>query len=151
MAYTEKTVGILNDLVEINNDRAEGFKKAIVDLKEENTDLKAIFADYAAQSEKFSRELGFIVAGAGEEVEKGESVSGTLHRAWIDIKSIFGADDRKSILNEAERGEDAIKAAYEKAIRDGSLDGPALEKVSTQAIEIKAAHDKIKSLRDASR
>lgn len=151
MANTKKTAGILNDLIEINNDRVEGFEKALADIKEENADLKGLFQEYASQSRKFSQELSIVVAGTGGEVETGESVSGTLHRAWIDIKSIFGADDRKSILNEAERGEDAIKAAYEKALREGELGGPALEKVSAQAVEIKAAHDKIKALRDASK
>lgn len=151
MLHSEKSIGILNDLVEINNDRVEGFEKALADINDENVDLKVLFQEYASQSRRFSQELTQIVASYGGDAETGTSVSGSLHRAWIDIKSLFGGSDRESILNEAERGEDAIKAAYEKALRDGELAGEAQAKVSEQAVEIKAAHDKIKALRDASK
>ncbi|TCD02863.1 DUF2383 domain-containing protein [Pedobacter psychroterrae] len=33
------------------------------------------------------------------ENDTGNSVAGTLHRAWIDVKSLFGGDDRESILS----------------------------------------------------
>lgn len=148
---TMKTTTILNELTEINNDRIEGFQKAAVDIKDENIDLKAIFQDYSTQSRKFSQELVALVAGLGEEVETGNSVAGTLHRAWIDVKSLFGGNDRVSILNEAERGEDAIKAAYKLALERGELSGEALATVSRQASEIQTAHDTIKALRDAAK
>ncbi|MBB5638127.1 uncharacterized protein (TIGR02284 family) [Pedobacter cryoconitis] len=151
MSVSEKSISILNDLTEINNDRVAGFEKAIADINDENIDLKAIFQQYSAQSRKFSQELTAIVAGYGEDVETGTSVSGTLHRAWIDVKSLFGGSDRVSILSEAERGEDAIKAAYKLALEDGNLSTDALETVSKQAQEIKSAHDAIKALRDAAK
>lgn len=151
MNVTEKSISVLNDLTEINNDRIAGFEKAIADIKDENVDLKAIFQQYSSQSRKFSQELTAIVASYGEEVETGNSVAGTLHRAWIDVKSLFGGSDRASILSEAERGEDAIKAAYTLALEKGELTGEALETVSRQAQDIKAAHDAIKALRDAAK
>jgi uncharacterized protein (TIGR02284 family) len=146
-----KTTTVLNELIEINNDRVEGFQKVIADIKDENIDLKGIFSEYSTQSRKFSQELSALVATLGEEIETGNSVSGTLHRAWIDVKSLFGGSDRVSILNEAERGEDAIKAAYKTALESGELSGDVLSKVGEQAVEIKAAHDTIKALRDASK
>lgn len=146
-----KTTTILNELVEINNDRIAGFEKVTADINDENIDLKAVFLEYSAQSRKFSQELVALVAGLGEEVETGNSVAGTLHRAWIDVKALFGGSDRESILNEAERGEDAIKAAYQLALEKGELGGEALSTVSRQAEDIKAAHDTIKALRDAAR
>ncbi len=151
MSTTEKSLSVLNDLTEINNDRISGFEKAIADIKDENIDLKALFQEYSAQSRKFSQELTAIVASYGEEVETGNSVAGTLHRAWIDVKALFGGSDRESILSEAERGEDAIKAAYKLALEQGELSGEALSTVSAQAEEIKSAHDKIKALRDAAK
>ncbi|MES2457970.1 MAG: PA2169 family four-helix-bundle protein [Bacteroidota bacterium] len=145
------TISVLNDLTEINNDRVAGFEKALADINDENIDLKALFQEYSAQSRKFSQELTALVAGHGEEVETGNSVAGTLHRAWIDVKSLFGGSDRASILSEAERGEDAIKAAYKLALENGELSGAALETVISQAEDIKAAHDAIKALRDAAK
>lgn len=151
METTAKSTDTLNELIEINNDRVAGFEKAIADIKDPNTDLKAVFQEYADQSRQFSQELTGIVSREGGEAETGTSASGSLHRAWIDVKSLFGASDREGILNEAERGEDAIKKAYSDALRDGELSSDAQSAVSAQATQINAAHDRIKALRDASK
>lgn len=148
---TDSRTSVLNDLIEINNDRVEGFQKAIADIEDENIDLKTIFQSYATQSRKFSLELTAIVAVNDDESETDSSFAGSLHRAWIDIKSLFGANDRKSILAEAERGEDAIKKAYETALTEGNLGGQAAILVRSQAGDIKAAHDTIRNLRDAAK
>ena len=150
MATSENVTSILNELIEINNDRIAGFHKAIEDIKDENIDLKALFEGYAEQSRKNSTELAAIV-GSVQEVETGNSIAGTLHRAWIDVKSLFGGDDRASILSEAERGEDAIKKAYKDALASGQLSGETLEVVSSQATKVNAAHDEVKALRDAAK
>lgn len=150
MATTENATGVLNDLIEINNDRVAGFEKAIADINDENIDLKELFKGYAEQSRKNGQELAAIV-GSAEDVETGNSISGTLHRAWIDVKSIFGGSDRASILSEAERGEDAIKKAYKDAISSGELPSEAIEIVNSQASGINAAHDQIKALRDTAK
>lgn len=150
METTEKTTGVLNDLIEINNDRVAGFEKAIADIKDENVDLKELFQGYAAQSRKNGQELAALV-GNGDELETGNSFSGTVHRAWIDVKSIFGGNDRESILSEAERGEDAIKKAYQDALTGGELPTDAISTVSNQALEINAAHNQIKALRNAAK
>jgi uncharacterized protein (TIGR02284 family) len=150
MATTENGNSVLNDLIEINNDRVAGFEKAIADIKDENIDLKELFQGYAAQSRKNGQELAALV-GSAEDVETGNSVSGTLHRAWIDVKALFGGSDRASILSEAERGEDAIKKAYQDAITNGNLPANAVSTVTSQASEINAAHDQIKALRDTAK
>jgi uncharacterized protein (TIGR02284 family) len=150
MSTTTAATGVINDLIEINNDRVAGFEKAIADIKDENIDLKELFQGYAAQSRKNSQELAALV-GNVDEVETGNSVSGTLHRAWIDVKSLFGGSDRASILSEAERGEDAIKKAYQDALNSEDLPVNGRETVSSQAQEINAAHDQIKALRDAAK
>ncbi|MCC8409831.1 PA2169 family four-helix-bundle protein [Mucilaginibacter sp. UR6-1] len=151
METTEKSIDVLNDLIEINNDRVAGFEKALADINDENIDLKGLFQTYSAQSRKFSQELTALTAVRGGDVETGNSVSGTLHRAWIDVKSLFGGSDRVGILNEAERGEDAIKKAYTTALTEGGLSGEALQTVTAQSQDINAAHDAIKALRDAAK
>lgn len=150
MNTTSEQTGVLNDLIEINNDRVAGFEKAIADIKEENVDLKEVFQRYAEQRRRNSEELAAIVGNA-DEVETGTSASGTLHRAWIDVKSLFGGSDRAGILSEAERGEDAIKKAYQDALASEDLPADALQAVQSQASQINAAHDEIKALRDAAK
>lgn len=144
-----KAIKHLKNLIEINNDRTLGFRKALEDLEPINADLQVIFTAAAAESERFSQELTALAEQHGAEVdEDDESVAGAIHRAWIDVKALFGGKDRKSILEEAERGEDAIKAAYKNVMDSNVLTGNALETVLDQAAQIRMSHDKIKMLRD---
>ena len=150
MATSSNVTGIISDLIEINNDRVAGFEKAIEDIKEENFDLKSLFEEYAQQSRQNVQQLSAI-AGTSPHEETDNSVSGTLHRVWIDVKSLFGGDDRASILSEAERGEDAIIKAYKDALASTDLTSEALNIVQSQAQKINAAHDNIKALRDSAK
>jgi len=149
MENQEKTVAVLNDLIEINNDRADGFDKAAADLKDENIDLKASFGQFSSQSRKNVTELAALVGRNGEAPETGNTILGSLHRAWIDIKASFGGDDRHSILSECERGEDAIKKAYRDALQENELGEQVREVLLSQQQGINTSHDAIKALRDA--
>lgn len=150
MATIEKSAEVLNDLIEINNDRVNGFEKAIADLTDSDSDLKSLFQEYASDSRKNSQELIAIVSRTNNSVDTGTSVSGSIHRAWIDVKALFTGKDRKSILEECERGEDAIKKAYQSAISEGDLSGEIFSIVAEQAQTQKTAHDRVKALRDSS-
>lgn len=146
-------IHLLNELIELNNDRIAGFHKAINNINDDldNSDLKALFEGFAAQSDKFSQELAMLVAANEGEPETGNSVTGSLHRAWIDVKSLFGGSDRESILSEAERGEDIIKNAYQSVIQQNRLSGIAQQKVTEQSDLLQKSHDKIKELRNLAR
>jgi len=74
-----------------------------------------------------------------------------LHRAWIEIKATFTGNDTASILEECERGEDAIKAAYASALDDaGEISYEVADTIRRQYERIMQSHDLIKSLRDQS-
>ena len=70
--------------------------------------------------------------------------------AGSTLKSAITGGDEHAILAECERGEDSAVEEYKKALDDG-LTPSAQELVSRQFAEIKAAHDRIKSLRDAAK
>lgn len=147
---TENNTEILNDLIEINNDRVEGFEKAIADLEGEDNDLISFFEQLAGESRENATELTRIVQDSGYAPAEGTSTSGALHRAWIDIKSTFTGSDREAILDECERGEDAIKKAYSDALTtNNQLDAGLVLVLQRQQQGINAGHDQIKALRDA--
>lgn len=150
METTENSIEILNDLIEINNDRIDGFERASKDLGEGDADLKAVFDKFAGDSRRNVQELSQAVGEAGGDVETGNTASGTLHRAWIDVKATFTGHDRKSILNECERGEDAIKKAYRDALsEDNGLSMQHRQVVMQQQQAVNEGHDSIKALRDS--
>lgn len=150
METTSKAVEVLNDLIEINNDRIDGFNRASKDLGEGDLDLKAVFDKFANDSRQNSQELSAAVGQAGGEVETGTSVTGSIHRAWLDVKATFTGNDRKGILEECERGEDAIKKAYRDALaEDNGLSPEQSQLIIKQQQAINEGHDSIKALRDA--
>jgi uncharacterized protein (TIGR02284 family) len=150
METIEKSVEILNDLIEINNDRINGFERAINDLSAEDNDLRNLFTLFAQDSRNNVQELTEAVALAGEKPETGTSAAGTIHRAWLDVKATFTGHDRKSILEECERGEDAIKKAYRDALSgDNGVQPNIATLLVSQQQKINEGHDRIKALRDS--
>jgi len=149
METSEKTIDVLNDLIKINNDRVAGFEKAGEDLDYEDRGLQSIFSKLADDSRGYSAELSALARQYGTDTEEGTSVSGALHRAWLDVKSTFTGNDLERILDECERGEDAIKAAYVSALEDGiELPYEVVQVISRQQEGIIEGHNMIKSLRD---
>lgn len=150
MAYNEKVAEILNDLIEINNDRIEGYTRAQEQTELLDADLKALFVFYVQQTRGFNDELSAEVVKYGEAPAEGTRVSGKLHRLWLDVKATFSGHDRKSILEECERGEDASKKAYENALEDAAeLPADIVSLIRKQADKQRDGHDKIKALRDS--
>ncbi len=149
METIEKSIEVLNDLIEINNDRVAGFSHAAKELEADDNDLKLLFEQLRDESRQNVHELGTAINRNGGEVEMGMSGSGALHRMWLDVKATFSGHDRKSVLEECERGEDAIKKAYQTALSpDSGLSPEFTEIVQRQQQGIIAAHNQIKSLRD---
>jgi uncharacterized protein (TIGR02284 family) len=149
METIEKSVEVLNDLIEINNDRIAGFEHATKDLSEGDADLKAIFEKFSSDSRKNVQELTAAVNQVGGEADNTHSAGGTIHRAWLDVKATFTGHDRKSVLAECERGEDAIKKAYKDAlVPESGLSTENERIIARQQEGIIAAHEQIKFLRD---
>ena len=146
-----KTVNteILNDLIQINNDRVEGYQKAIDELKPEDSDLKTLFVKMIGESHKLKMALATEVQALGEDAERGTTNSGKIYRAWMDVRAMFSGHDRKTVLSNCEFGEDAAQKAYKMALEDDDLSANLRELISAQKMSLRSSHDEIKALRDA--
>lgn len=144
----EKTVEVLNTILEINNDRIEGYETASKETDEE--DLRRLFANLIQTSEECRDELTDEVERLGGTPIEGTKVSGKFFRAWMDVKAALTGKDRKAILNSCEYGEDVAVETYDKALEhdDEHLSIEQREMLESQRELIKAGHDEIKSLRD---
>jgi len=140
---------ILNDLIQINNDRVAGYEKAIAELKVEDSDLKTLFVKMIGESHKHKMALATEVQAFGEEIETGTTNSGKIYRAWMDVKAVFTGHDRKTILNNCEFGEDAAQNAYKMALAEDGLSANLRDMITMQKVELRASHDEIKALRDS--
>ena len=140
------TISTLNSLIETCKDGELGFKTAADGLQ--SADVKAKFLEYSRQRAEMARELQAEVRRLGGDPEKSGSMSGTMHRGWLDIKSVVTGKDDHAIIAEAERGEDVAKAAYENALKEASLDTSTGSIVQQQSTKVRAAHDAVRDLRD---
>ncbi|MEX0779492.1 MAG: PA2169 family four-helix-bundle protein [Balneolales bacterium] len=136
----------LNRLIETNKDGQEGFRTASEDV--EDSSLKTLFNSLSQQRAEFAGELQDALVNIGEaQPEDKSSYTGSLHRAWINLKQALTSSDRQAILKECERGENAAVQEYENALNE-ALPAPVKTVVDKQHSEIKAARDRIKELRE---
>jgi uncharacterized protein (TIGR02284 family) len=150
MKTNEKTAEVLNDLIQINNDRIQGYEKASKETAAGDADLRALFDNMAAESRSYVNELTQHVAISGNEPADGTTVKGKIYRAWMDVKATFSGKDRKAILASCEYGEDAAQKAYDQALAsDAELPTEIRQLIAGQKSSLRKSHDKIKQMRDA--
>ena len=148
MENNQKVAEVLNDLIQINNDRITGYEKALKELKGNENDLRDIFTGYIDQSRNLRNALGTEVETLGVKMDNGTTTSGRIYRAWMEVKALFTGNDRQTVLNNCEYGEDAAQKAYKEALKTDKLPAYLFALINRQKDELKKAHDEIKSLRD---
>ncbi len=147
MSQNKEVISTLNSVIETLKDGQEGFRQAAEAVKD--SQLKSLFTELSLQRSKFAGELQNHIIQMGEpKPEDSSSTAGALHRAWINMKAAITSRDDYAILSECERGEDSAVSEYKKAM-EAELPSPARDLLSRQYSDIKAAHDKVKALRDA--
>jgi uncharacterized protein (TIGR02284 family) len=149
METISETIEILNDLIEINNDRIKGYEMAAKELPASESGLKTLFMEMIRQSHDNKVQLTEEVQVLGADAENSTTTSGKLYRAWTGLKAVFTGENKHAILSNCEGGEDAAQAAYKSALRSSDLPAFIRTILTEQQANLKLSHDKIKSLRDA--
>lgn len=145
METNNEVFSTVHHLIERCKDGAKGYKTAAEDI--EDKDLKDLFRKYAVQRDSMITELQDQLHKFGKTDDESSSIEGTIHRAWIDLKSALTSRDRVRVLEECERGEDYAVKAYEEALKK-ELPGQLKPIVEQQYQDVKNAHDHIRMLRD---
>ena len=149
MATNDNLVGVLNDLIRINNDRIEGYQRANNEARDIDMDLRAIFTRMSDESRQYAAELTQEVVKLGGEPATGTTASGKIYRAWMDVKATFTGHDRESVLASCEFGEDAAQKAYNSALEsDAEMTADIRQLIANQKASLKTSHDVIKKYRD---
>jgi uncharacterized protein (TIGR02284 family) len=148
---SKELVNELNKLVEINNDRVQGYKTALKET--EDFDLKDLFKNMVDHSFKFKNELSDLIIKAGGQPTQGTRTSGKIYRAWMDVRAALTNKDREAIVSSCEYGEDAALEAYDEVLRGDVLSKDlslaARNCVLSQKELLRQDHDSIKALRDS--
>ena len=144
----KKTVDVLNTLIEINNDRIEGYETASKET--EDGDLKSMFSSLIETSAECREELTEEVERLGGTPIEGTKISGKFFRTWMDVKAALTGKDNKAILNSCEYGEDVALETYDKALKNDyeHLGIEQRNMIEAQRELLRADRDEIKELRD---
>lgn len=143
----EKAAKLLNQLVEINNDRIEGYERATSET--EDSDLESLFTQMASTSRQLKIELSSQVRNCGAEPTNGTTVSGKFYRAWMDVKAAMTGKDRKAILSSCEYGEDVALKTYEEVMKSEDLPADLRSLITSQHAILQSEHDRVKAMRDS--
>jgi uncharacterized protein (TIGR02284 family) len=145
MMTNQELISTLNNLIQTCKDGEVGFRTCAVDQLD--PDIKSSLLERSEKCAAAARELQNLVIQHGGTPEQSGSLSGTLHRRWVDIKSAIMGQDEKSILDECERGEDVAKEHYRTAL---AKDLPPLERaiIERQYQGVLKNHEAVKAMRD---
>ena len=146
---TTDSITALNELIEINNDRVAGYRKAIEETSDSG--LRSTFLELINTSEKNLSELIEAVYNLGGKPEEGTKTTGKIYRVWMDAKAALTGGNRHQILSSCEYGEDVALGAYEHVLEHHAdeLSAPHLQLVRSQREKMQQDHDRVKAMRDA--
>lgn len=150
METTERIIEVLNDLIQINNDRIEGYERAASEVQDSvNAEIKSLFFKMAEDSRGYKNDLVDVVISLGGQPAHDTTASGKIYRAWMDVKATFSGNDVKAALESCEFGEDAALKAYQEALQTDMIWPAEISSlVSRQRQELRSSHDRIKRYRD---
>lgn len=144
----ENSIYALNTLIEINNDRIEGYETASRETEE--SDLKNIFSEFQQSSQKYKAELVKEVQKLGGTPIKETKTNNTFSKILRDIKAFLNNKDSEDILSICEYNDFIVVQNYNEVLNRNLEDlSDELQKMLiVQQAFIKADHDKVKYLND---
>ncbi|MGC4235841.1 MAG: PA2169 family four-helix-bundle protein [Niabella sp.] len=144
----KKQVAVLNDLVQVNNDRMAGYNKALSELSDEEAgDMKPFLRKMVNNSIDYNTELEKLVNLYDGEAAEGTSGAGKMYRAWMEVKALFTGNDSVAILDSCETIEATAIRAYSAALGE-ELSSDARSLITAQRAEMVQRCEDIRALRN---
>jgi uncharacterized protein (TIGR02284 family) len=110
----------LNQLIEINYSRIDGYKKAASDI--DGGDLQGLFQGMVNESSGFADALAEHVEKFHGTPTTETTFVGKIHQVWLDFKAAISSNNRETILSSCEFGDKAAIGAYEAALKLDKID-----------------------------
>ncbi|WP_121667598.1 ferritin-like domain-containing protein [Mesonia aquimarina] len=142
MEFTDKVSKRLNQLLEKNYDAEKGYKDAAERV--ENPKMKDFLSEQAQKRYDFGHQLKSEIKNYGKSPDKGGSVKGAAHRAWMDLKAAVSSDKHENIMEEVQRGEQSAINEYDEVIAE-DLPPTTKDILVKQREEIKQAQQSAKN------
>lgn len=147
----QKMIDILNSLVEVHNDRIEGYQIALKESEKaflEEGDLQRLFTRFIETSENCKDALIYEITKYGGNPVSGTNTLSKMYRKWMDIKFALTCNDRYTILKSCEHGEGIALEIYNNIIKNNSSELKVYQQklLGTQFKVLKAEKEKVMEL-----
>ena len=144
MSDHKHDVKTLNGFLETVVDSIDGFEQATKSV--DTSAFKGIFEDVIRDRRGLRGDLENAIRTAGGTPEEEGTMLASAHRVLMRLRDAVSKGDI-AVVDEAERGEDHIKAKFEKAREDAELSPDVRQFVTTAAVRVKAGYDRIRDLK----
>ena len=138
-------ISTLNTLLATTIDSVKGYEDSAQNIDSEQ--LRQIFRERADERQQVVSQLREEVRRLGGDPEESGTFLGKAHQRFEDLKAAVTGRDEKAIINEVERGEDYLKAKFEKALESGDLGAESRQVVEQSYQSVRAGHDQISQLK----
>ncbi|PKB19184.1 uncharacterized protein (TIGR02284 family) [Novosphingobium kunmingense] len=145
MAEHKETTTTLNTLIATLIDSVDGYRKSAGEV--DNQRFAQMFDARAQERQQAIGHLQAAVAAEGGNPEDDGSAAGAMHRVFQSLREVVSTRDDQAIVNEIERGEDYLKAKFEKAMQHADLSPQARQAVDTAWQSVKTGHDEMRDLK----
>ena len=136
----------LNELLHVSHDGENGYRAAATQVNDPH--MKQVFEDYAVQRAGFRRDLRSEIERLGGAPADSGTLSASVHRGWLELKSAVTGGDAAAVIAACETGEDAAQAAYERVVKTG-ITGEARTLAENQWSKIREAHARLLNLKNS--
>ncbi|QQV03881.1 MULTISPECIES: PA2169 family four-helix-bundle protein [Chryseobacterium] len=142
-----ETINVLNDLLQITNDRIRGFEKVEGKVWENYSGLKSEYDRMISQSKMMKVEIINLITERGGNPDDSTTVAGNLHRTWIDIKNSLPTSNKDiETLENVVFGEKSAIDSYEEALKSGNLDNDSRKVISDQLNSLKISYEQFSEI-----
>lgn len=142
----DNTINVLQSIIEKNYDAEKGYKNAMEHAK--NPELKQFLKQQAVKRSRFATEIDHEIRQLGESPKESGSITGSLHRSWMNLKSGFSNDTDEAILEEVITGEKASVDDYQDALKDSLIKPELNSLLNSQLTEIQSTLNNVKTMED---
>lgn len=107
---------VFNDLAQINSDRANELRVAVISAGDRHQDICGLFERMAEKSEQFFIDLKVELDRLGWEAGSNRNSSGKIYHMWVGTKANKAANSRVELLLKFLAMEEAVQRAYSDAL-----------------------------------
>lgn len=142
----EQIVHCLQELLEKNYDAEKDYKIAVE--RAENHDLKQFLMKQVVRRDHYATELDNLIHSLNEHPKEKGTMSGSLHRTWLNLKSSFGKNTDETLLKECMQGEKNSIEDYEEKLAKHKVPPHIEEVLQKQLNEMKDTFSSVSSMKD---